>query len=46
MTFKQRCRLAFCAVVFSLSLLIGGGTAILYIVGETVDTVAEESSNP
>lgn len=37
MTFKQRCQLAFCAVIFSALLLIGGGTAILYIVGETVE---------
>lgn len=46
MTFKQRCQLVFCAVIFSSLLLIGGGAGISYVIGETVDTVAEESSNP
>lgn len=37
MTFKQNLQLAFCAVIFSALLLIGGGVGILYVVGETVE---------
>lgn len=35
MTFKQKIQLAFYAVIFSVVLLAGGATAIIYIVGET-----------
>lgn len=35
-----------CAAIFSVLLVLGAGAGILYVVGETVDTVAEESSPP
>lgn len=39
-------KLAFCALIFSVLVFAGGGTGILYIVGETVDTIAEEGLQP